>query len=415
MSNNYSQDIPYTKQSDVQEYIDAFDIDNESIDFTTLENYSNSEYVLNANALQKVKHNIDVMQSNFNNDVISDLDDKQETFQSWIDNLSTTAKPWQSGSLNQYYKNDVVTYSEDEGAYYLCLQDCDGTQELPSLVSLPNINITYENLQSSQYQTTTFEAQMTYASTTYENIWQMGSPTEMWFGDNDNGYITLSYNGKYNIVICNSVSPKMPIELIESIDIKIITDNVIEMQELLRIINGLTVSNNYWLRLYLKGEAGLDAFKFDWRGEWNANSEYEREKSHEPGSIHPGSLVWYRILNNINFYFCIEDVRNSDIPPDQDTTHWMKLFTKKLDGFVILDSMPNQSWFNDDTNPSVFGVKQSDGFTIKIIDRIHSESASNPQYLKLYTVANNVVDIIFGSNDNNLNTLINNLISNTNI
>ena len=73
--------------------------------------------------------------------------------------------------------------------------------------------------------------------------------------------------------------------------------------------------------------------------------------------------------------------------------------------------MPNQAWFDDDTNPSVFGVKQSDGITIKVIDRVHSESASNPQYLKLYTVANNVVD----SNDNNLNTLINNLISDTNI
>ena len=48
---------------------------------------------------------------------------------------------------------------------------------------------------------------------------------------------------------------------------------------------------------------------------------------------------------------------------------------------------------------------------LKIVDRVHSESASNPQYLKLYTVANNVVD----SNDNNLNTLINNLISDTNI
>ena len=118
MSNNYSQDIPYTKQSDIQEYISVFDVNNEIIDFTTLNTYQNSDYVFNTNALQKVKNNIDVMQSNFNNDIISNLDDKQELFQSWVDNLSANAKPWQPGAENKYYKNDVVTYSEDPGAYF---------------------------------------------------------------------------------------------------------------------------------------------------------------------------------------------------------------------------------------------------------------------------------------------------------
>ena len=251
----------------------------------------------------------------------------------------------------------------------------------------------------------------------------------------------------------------------------------------------------------------------------------------------PNDVVYIKNGTNIDFYVCISEVAYDDnaIRPDQDTIHWVKLFTKKLDGFVVLDSMPNQAWFDDDTNPSVFGVKQvrqnvysasgekydskimraknnsvsfitqspdeikrvvvrcefyrnnelydSKNYTIdnlrilyppstisgigfsiddddiivtfmcnydydqhritlkvfnvqtayseiytysfcayiesiytsdpllKIVDRVHSESASNPQYLKLYTVANNVVD----SNDNNLNTLINNLISDTNI
>lgn len=513
MSNNYSQDIPYTKQSDVQEYIDAFDIDNESIDFATLENYSNSDYVFNTNALQKVKNNIDVMQSDFNNDIISDLDDKQELFQSWVNNLSANAKPWQPGVENKYYKNDVVTHSEDPGAYFICLEDCDGTKPI-NYVKFTN---TYNNIDYFNW------GLCVNGDVDDENT--------SFIGESDGGTfplfkLTYRYDGNYTLRFTKRD------DFVGEIDYFIFKGS----KELFEHMN-YVVDDSKWLRIYLRGKAGLDAFKFDWRGEWDAKSAYNNEKSYAPGSIIPGSLVWYKILNNINFYFCIRDVSNSTISPDQDTTHWVKLFTKKLDGFIILDSMPNQAWFDDDTNPSVFGVQQnvyyysastekydsktmraknnsvsfvtqspdeikkvvvrcefyrnnelyySKNYTInnlralyppsviggigfqihddknndvsvgfmcnynydqhritlkvdnvqtayseiytysfcayiesiyagdpllKIVDRVHSESASNPQYLKLYTVANNVVD----NNDNNLNTLINNLIGKTNI
>lgn len=488
MSNNYSQDIPYTKQSDTQEYINAFDVENESINFTTLENYSNSDYVFNANALQKVKNNIDVMQSNFDNDIISDLDDKQELFQSWVNNLSANAKPWQPGVENKYYKNDVVTHGEDPGAYFICLEDCDGTKPI-NYVKFIN---TYNNTDKFDWGV------CVNGDINDENTSFIGVPE---YGNFNLLKLHYEYDANYTLRFTKRDG------FVGEIDYFIFKGS----KEIFEHMN-YVVDDSKWLRIYPKGKAGLDVFNLTYKGEWNntvnvidslpstiklrdepldTNYFYygiivHRNDSspqiitgstifrfNTPESEHktlsdsrygfscdyyfdydgsnyinvyniinsgtsstqkmellritesfgerisyqyvyvPNDIVYIKNGTNIDFYVCISEVVYDEnaISPDQDTAHWIKLFTKKLDGFVILDSMPNQAWFDDDTNPSVFGVKQSDGFTIKIIDRIHSESASNPQYLKLYTVANNVVD----SNNNNLNTLINNLISNTNI
>lgn len=385
MSNNYLQDIPYTKQSDIQEYINAFDVENESINFTTLENYSNSDYVFNANALQKVKNNIDVMQSNFDNDIISGLDDKRELFQSWVNNLFANARSWQPGAENKYYKNDVVTYSEDPGAYFICLEDCDGTEPI-NYVKFTN---TFNNIDKFDWGV------CVNGDIDDENTLFIGHPE---IGTLNMLRLRYRYDGDYTLRFVKKD------DFVGEIDYLIFKGS----KEIFEHMN-YVVDDSSWLRIYPKGKTGLDAFEFNWRGEWQSGEPYTIGMALPPEVIYQ-SIVWYQVGRDINFYACIQNV-TSNIPPDQDTTHWVKLFTKKLDGFVVLDSMPNQAWFDDDTNPSVFGVKQSDGITIRIIDRVHSESASNPQYLKLYTVANNVVD----SNDNNLNTLIRNLISNTNI
>lgn len=617
MDNIHVADIPFTKKTNIDEYTDAFDVQNETIDFNKLDEYKNSEYVFDADKLHDIENVTNDMQLDWKHNIIDGLNDKTNLFNSWINNLSSNAKEWESGASNKYYKNDIVTYSEDPGAYFICLEDCDGTEPLY-----------YIKFTNTQNNIDKFGCAFSINNEIVGNgICYVGTPSVARFPEYK---LNFRYDGAYNLELY-----KDDTYYGDKIDYLIING----AKEIFNRIN-YTVRDSKWLRIYLKGDVGLNSFNLIYKGEWNntvdvidslpstiklldesigtqfnyfhysivvhsgypstrekvgttpfkldiptsehktlSDSQYGfscdyyfdydgsnyinvhniinsgtsstqkmRLRRITKGSITgerisyqyvyvPNDVVYIKNGTNIDFYVCISEVAYDDnaIRPDQDTTHWIKLFTKKLDGFVVLNSMPNQTWFDDDTNPSVFGVKRveqsvyyysasgekydseimraknnsvsfitqspdeikgvvvrcefyrnnelyySENYTInnlrrlyppstisairflidsddiiltftcnydydqhritlkvdnvvgnvqteysfcayiesiytsdpllKIVDRVHSESASNPQYLKLYTVANNVVD----SNDNNLNTLINNLISNTNI
>ena len=135
---NKKLDMPYSQIDDVQEYVEAFDLETSDIDFNVIDEYKESPYALDASTLNSINDDVNIMQNNWHEDIDETLDDKAELFQSWIDNLGEDVRPWNNDSSSLYYKNDIVTYSEDVGVMFLCLQDCDGSQPLPTALSVVN-------------------------------------------------------------------------------------------------------------------------------------------------------------------------------------------------------------------------------------------------------------------------------------
>lgn len=125
-----AKDYQYSQKTDVQDYLGSFDIDNDDIDFDNLADYDDSDYVLNANILTRIATDVDEIQDDFHEEVDEQLIEDANIFQSWIDNLAANIKIWQSGSTYKYYKNEIVKISPDDGALYICLQDCTGSQSL---------------------------------------------------------------------------------------------------------------------------------------------------------------------------------------------------------------------------------------------------------------------------------------------
>ena len=155
--------------------------------------------------------------------------------------------------------------------------------------------------------------------------------------------------------------------------------------------------NNYWVRLYPVGYNSYNLTPDIW----------------SPGTNYSANTIVWVEEGDINFYVCIQDASTTGISsPADDPTHWVKLFTIPRDKFTIYDSMPDQTFFNNELSPSVFGVVQSDGTSIKIVDRRHSESLSNPTYLNLKQNSNS---IMMPYTNNNIYTSMQTLLDNNNI
>lgn len=131
-------DLPYSEKSEFNTYRGNYDIAQQNIDFSGLEDYIESDTVLNAHVLNRINDDIDVMQNHWDEDVIEDLHNKYNIFQTWIDNLASVAEVWTNSASKIYYKNDVVITNPNDGAYYLCLKECNGSQALPSLTERSN-------------------------------------------------------------------------------------------------------------------------------------------------------------------------------------------------------------------------------------------------------------------------------------
>lgn len=131
-------DLPYSEKSEFNTYRNNYDIAQQNIDFNSLENYVESDTVLNAHVLNRINDDIDIMQNHWNEDVIEDLYNKYNIFQTWIDNLASVAEVWTNNTSRRYYKNNVVITDPNNGAYYLCLKECNGSQALPSLTERSN-------------------------------------------------------------------------------------------------------------------------------------------------------------------------------------------------------------------------------------------------------------------------------------
>lgn len=392
-------DISCDKQTDIQNYINAFDINEDSINFETLSNYDDSSYVLNAYNLNNLNNNINNMQDNWNNDVNNYLDDKAELFQSWIDNLGNNVKYWQSGPDYQYYKNEIV--AGESGSIILCCQNCTGGEPLP------------RSSNDSHYDVMT----RTSAS--------MGVVGKIGLGD---GYNSSSYSYKLDIYYKYKTTDGIEEHYLKFNDAKDLELNVIEgniedwdsvnkriqtsynnnryielslFSAFVENTNGWTqkslvytltgYSNNdevgnyyiniqstitdYWVSLNIKGYAGQNTYNLNYIGEFNWEWE----------AFLVNDVVYVNNNDTIDFYVCISNVSYSSVnTPENDTEHWVSLFTIYRDRLMIYDEMPNQDFFDNPNSPSVFGViSPISSSTVKFIDRIRSESASNPKYLQI--------------------------------
>lgn len=131
-------DLPYSEQSTLSDYIENFNTSQRSIDYTALNEYIEDDTVLNQKILQRIINDIDTMQQYWDNDVLQELSDDKDTFQHWIDNFAKTPTVWVNSASHIYSKNDIVTTSDNNGCYYLCLKDCTGSVSLPTIIEGSN-------------------------------------------------------------------------------------------------------------------------------------------------------------------------------------------------------------------------------------------------------------------------------------
>lgn len=486
MDNKHFADIPFTKEANADEYTGAFNIQDDTIDFNKLDEYNDSKYVLNANGLQGIESVVNNMQLNWEHDIINNLDNKAQLFQSWINNLATVAKEWEPGASNKYYKNDVVTHDEDPGAYFICLEDCDGTEP-----------INYVKFTNSSNSEDSFNWGLCVNN-------EIDDSNESFIGTSESGSInafklTYKYDGEYKLEFTKKDT------FVGEINYLIFNGN----REIFQHMNFI-VGDSKWLRIYLQGNAGLNSFDLIYKGEWTGGAEFrnitslpktikmlgsaqsvyfeyamrvkqngfnmsisnaiifeygKREqmvKHNKYGDVNvdifidysgdsyfdvhniifggtiletlfqnlkednfdgvpmpfdivyrPNDVVYIENGAYIDFYVCTSEISIDSTSPDQDSEHWVKLFSKQLDAFVILDEMPDQAYFDNEMNPSVFGVidETQSVNAIKIIDRIHTTDVSDPFYLFLRGSGDSLLD----NNGANFNAILRSLILRINI
>lgn len=292
MSYKYkAKDYPLSEQQTVELYRGCFDIDNETIEFETgLNEYKDSDFVLNARNLNRINDDINLMQLAWDTTVLSYLTDKATEFQTLIDRFSHV-KTWQSGSSNVYEKNDVVITSPNDGAYYLCLQHCTGANPLPSGSS-----------------------------------WQ----------------------------------------------------------------------NTYWIKFYIQGNQGDMAWDLNYIGEFNWSATTYSSKD----------IVYVVRNTEIDFYVCKSAVNYFiQTDPKDDDAHWTLTFSVRRSRFMIVSNLPptfdfpynqvfgitdSRVYPNDYLYPSNTLYPESSDI-ISIVDAQDSTDPSNPIYLDLRTIMQQVV------------------------
>ena len=279
-------DIPYSQKTEKENYTNSFDIENETIDFNILSDYEDSEQVMNAHSLSKVEERVDAMQSVIGDEIIDNLDDKQQLFQDWIDNLADTAKPWQSGAEHKYYKNDVV-YTNNNGIF-ICLQDCDGNRVPPFPATNKNgyvnaannkieiivsgeiiFNIYYKyQLENGDLEPHMLSFKVKISS----NEWEVLDGNIEDFIASDSCIITsyMGENGTYFYVTLTLYEDEPRINYYLSI----MPYNYSGHDEIIASYDIMIIENktNYWLWLYTKGEQGESVYNLNYKGAYLYNA-----------------------------------------------------------------------------------------------------------------------------------------------
>ena len=280
-------DIPYSQKTEKENYTGSFDIKNKTIDFNVLSDYEDSEQVMNAYSLSKVEERADAMQSVIGDEIIGNLDNKKQLFQSWIDNLAATAKPWQAGVEHKYYKNDVV-YTNNNGIF-ICLQDCNGDMPMPFPATNKNgyvneaddrkeiivseeiiFNIYYKyQLENGDLET----HMLSFKVKTSSNEWKvLGGNIEDYIVSDS--YIITSYmgeNGTCLHVYLLAVEDETG-EITYYLCIRPYYysgyDEIIASYDII-VIESKT---NYWLWIYTKGKQGESVYNLNYKGAYLYNA-----------------------------------------------------------------------------------------------------------------------------------------------
>lgn len=106
-------------------------------------------------------------------------------------------------------------------------------------------------------------------------------------------------------------------------------------------------SNEYWVRLYIKGEPGDESWDLNYLGRFNwAENTYS-----------PKDVVYVERNTEVDFYVCKQGVTYSGAnDPQNDSTHWKLMFAIYKYKLLIEDEMPSS--FNHPYN-NIFAVKDS--------------------------------------------------------
>lgn len=273
-------DIPYSQKTEEENYINSFDTKNETIDFNTLSDYEDSEQVMNAHSLSKVKERIDTVQNVIGDEVIDNLDDKKQLFQSWIDNLAATAKRWQPGAEYKYYKNDVVY--KNNNSISICLQDCDGTANFMVTQNNESYYITKEAQGQTigyVYDNDILKLHITYKYLTENNEFENhyvilevsnlsikfieGNIQDIEFNiDDDVSCIYLSYTNDSYIFLGQFSDTPGIVRIYAEPSYRTYSGEIIAKCNTLYVEQ----KTDYWLSIYTKGERGESVYNLDYKG-----------------------------------------------------------------------------------------------------------------------------------------------------
>lgn len=158
--------------------------------------------------------------------------------------------------------------------------------------------------------------------------------------------------------------------------------------------SGNNWQTEYWLKLYLKGDKGYEAWDINFVGEFNWDGNEYSVKD----------LVYVKRNTSIDFYVCKQSISySSKTDPKDDLTHWIPAFIIERPRILILDTMPDNLNFPYD---QIFGVvSNSDNGLINIINAKDSTSISDLSYLNLRTTMPQVV-IDMEPSDNKIRSMV---------
>lgn len=128
--NGQFYDIPYNDKDKINEYVNAFDIDNDVIDFDTIDN--NKDVALNAENMNAIVSKTDDLQDFFIENVNNKLQEAETQFYSWVNNFQNYEEYIDGKTYN---RNDRVLYTNDNGLtdIYLCLKDATEVSPVDAL------------------------------------------------------------------------------------------------------------------------------------------------------------------------------------------------------------------------------------------------------------------------------------------
>lgn len=448
-------DIPYSQNNEAQDYVDAFNLQTGVIDFETLQEYITSPYSFNKNALENITSITDVMQNDFNTNINVVLGNKEELFQSWIDNIIKNVVNWNASGT--YHKNDIVIYNSDTSTLYYCIKDCDGS------IALNNteywLTIRTKGEKGQDVYDLNYRGEISYTNTTYgvndivytnhknasKDIIFYVCIQSIHYSSNEQVITDISVDDTHwvqlfivpkdafeiywtmpNQTFFNNPNSPSVFGVVQNSILIDDYDNAIDLVEEIRTAPALNLADDYILSFNVYGQKNTGQYddtpiqclgKFTYANTFTlGDDEYVFYKM----PIKNIFVEYFNIPTSPNmaivgFVHKVYNVVEEEYFILSVLDEYGNLYVEN--GFVDEEHNAITTEYYQSILPHAPLIKIecnryiSETPIIKIVDRVHSESANNLQYLKLQSTALNIVD----DNNNNLTTIIDNLESRNNL